>query len=80
MQKRCEEVFFKVVASSVLVGATIWSNNEVVAGEEHNKVEEQLERIRKVARSWLLVEDNFSVYSMKAKGPPCKKGRGLINS
>ena len=77
VKHRCDEVFFKLVASAVLIGASIWSNNEVHANEKLRKEEDQLERIRKVARSWLLIEDNYSLYSTKTKEPP-KKGRDLI--
>ena len=78
VKHRCNGVFFKLVASAVLIGATIWSNNEVCANEIHDSDKDQMARIQKVARSWLLVEDNFSVYSLKAKEIP-KKGRDLKN-
>ena len=79
VKHQCDQIFYKIVASSILVNASIWSNNEVLANERSRKEAEQMERIRKVARSWLIIEDNFSLYSCKNTEPP-KKGRVLIHN
>ena len=79
VKHQCDQIFYKIVASSILVNASIWSNNEVLANERSRKEAEQMERIRKVARSWLIIEDNFSLYSCKNTEPP-QKGRVLIQN